>query len=118
MPTAAPRDPTALLGFDAIFMPEPASDWTFRGDPFVWRALAARLATVERPSALADAVEVVKANFGQLVGVDLADEPTPDSVFRPEFDGGGISGGRASLRAWRDTLMPLLEQRLAAAVDD
>jgi hypothetical protein len=104
-------------GWAAIFVPEPTSGWGFRGDPYVWRALAARLAVVDCPPAPCDAVEVVKAAFRELVGVGLDDDPSPDSVFRPEFDGGGISGGRISLTAWRDNLIPLLEQRVRTALD-
>jgi hypothetical protein len=58
------------------------------------------------------------ATFRELVGVGLDDEPALDSVFRPQFDGGGMSGGRVGLRAWQDTLMPLLGQRLRATLDD
>jgi hypothetical protein len=58
------------------------------------------------------------ATFRELVGVGLDDEPALDSVFRPQFDGVGMSGGRVGLRAWQDTLMPLLGQRLRATLDD
>jgi hypothetical protein len=102
----------------AVFVPEPRSGWGFRGDPHVWRALGARLADADRPPRPEEAIEVVKAAFRDLVGVDLDEDPVVDAVYRPEFDGGGMSGGQVSPRAWREHLLPLLEQRLRDGSDD
>jgi hypothetical protein len=101
-----------MTGFAAIFDPEPTSGWGLRGDPFVWRALALRLSPVERPADASAAIAIVHVAFRELVGIGFSDGPGTQSIFRPEFDGGGMSGGQVSLMAWRNNLMPLLEQRL------
>lgn len=93
-----------------LFEPEPIT-WGFRGDPDVWQALRAQLVTVEPPSRMADAVELLRAAFVEVVGVDLGEDPTVEYVHRPEFAHGGMSGGMISLDAWRQTLMPMLEER-------
>jgi molybdenum cofactor cytidylyltransferase len=105
-------------GFAPIFDPEPTSGWGFRGDPFVWRALAVHLGTVERPPSTHDAIAIVHTAFRELVGVGFNDGPGTQSIFRPEFDGGGMTGGQVSMMAWRTDLMPLLEQRLRSSDGD
>lgn len=73
---------------------------------------------LDPPATAAELVELLHAVFRSLVGVELLAPGSPDEVFRPEFDRGGISGGRVSLRTWRESLMPLLEARAAALWTD
>lgn len=93
-----------------LFHPEP-NTWGLRGDPLVWRTIAAQLETVEPPSRTRDIVELLRAAFLEVVGVDVGQEPTVEYVHRPEFASGGMSDGMISLKAWRETLMPMLEER-------
>jgi hypothetical protein len=93
-----------------LFQPEP-NTWGLRGDPLVWRAIAAQLETVEPPSRTGDVVELLRAAFLVVVGVDVGHEPTVEYVHRPEFASGGMSDGMIGLKAWRETLMPMLEER-------
>jgi hypothetical protein len=59
-------------------------------------------------------IELLHDAFRSVVGVGLHDQVPDNKVYREEFDTGGMSGGWISLLAWRESLMPLLEGRLAA----
>jgi hypothetical protein len=92
-----------------LFEPEP-EQWGLRGDPYVWRALAAHLAGTYLPPSAAEIESMLYAAFNRLVAVDLATDPSP-SVYREEFAHGGLSSGHVSLDTWRAYLMPMLVDR-------
>lgn len=95
-----------------LFEPEPIQ-WGFRGDPWVWRAMRDRCPARE-PRSSAEAFVLLRRLFVEVVGVALADPDLPQWVHRPEFGHGGMSSGVVSLSAWREHLMPLLEERARA----
>jgi hypothetical protein len=93
----------------ALFEPEPAQ-WGLRGDPYVWRALAAHLTGTYLPPSAAEIESMLYAAFNRLVAVDLASD-TNSSVYREEYAHGGLSSGHVSLDTWRVHLMPMLVER-------
>ena len=59
---------------------------------------------VEPPSRMGEAVELLRAAFVDVVGVDLAEEPTVEYVHRLEFAHGGTSGGMIGAPRCRQSL--------------
>ncbi len=93
----------------ALFDPEPHT-WGLRGDPYIWRALREHLSGADMPGSAAEIAAKLHAAFGELVGVDLADDQA-SSVYLEEHAHGGMSSGVVSLDAWRQRLMPMLVER-------
>ena len=97
-----------------LFDPEPPR-WGLRGDPWVWRAMAERLATTYLPPSLNEVERLLYAEFDRLVSVNLASE-TAEWVVREEFAHGGLSSGAIHLNTWRAELIPLLLDRASSRV--
>ncbi|MEU8817749.1 hypothetical protein [Actinoplanes sp. NPDC048796] len=97
-----------------LFEPEPPR-WGLRGDPWVWRAMAERLATTYLPPSLSEVERLLYAEFDRLVSVNLASETTA-WVVREEFAHGGPSSGAVHLDIWRAELIPLLLDRASSRV--
>ncbi len=93
-----------------LFEPEPR--WGLRGDPPLWRAMSERLADVDMPDSPEDVARLLRSTFAELAEVDL-DDPA-SSVYREQFNEGGMSRGMVCLDWWRERLMPLLIERAAA----
>lgn len=72
-----------------------------------------RLAATATPASRADATRLLHSVFREVVGVDIHGS-RDESLYRAEFDSGGMSGGHVDLTTSRERLMPLLESRLAA----
>jgi hypothetical protein len=100
---------------DVLFSPPPAQ-WGLRGDPHVWELLRVDLSDERIPATAEIAIGQVHDSFARIMGVRLDDQDLPDHVFREELDHGGMSGGHVSIEAWRERLMPLLEERARALV--
>ncbi|MEV4349333.1 hypothetical protein AB0J83_33160 [Actinoplanes sp. NPDC049596] len=98
-----------------LFDPEPPR-WGLRGDPWVWRAMAERLATTYLPPSAGEVERLLYAEFDRLVSVDLAAETSP-WVVREEFAHGGVSSGAVHLDTWRAELLPLLIERARGRLD-
>jgi hypothetical protein len=98
-------------GLSVLFDPEPER-WGLRGDPHLWRALRERLAGHAIPPSANETIRLLREEFRQLAGVDLADEAA--SVYREQYAHGGMSSGMISLDAWRGRFMPLLAERARA----
>lgn len=96
---------------ESLFEPEP-EHWGLRGDPHLWR----RMHAFFRETALPDSPEIledlVRDAFQVLSGHAL-DEG--EDFYVEDFDTGGPSAGRVSVRFWRETALPLLRSRLATA---
>jgi hypothetical protein len=103
------RDGTMTM-LDVLFAP-PEVQWGLRGDPHVWELMRVDLSDVRVPPVADVTIRLVHESFSRVVGVDLQDADLPPHVFRQELDHGGMSGGHVSIEAWRERLMPLLEQR-------
>jgi hypothetical protein len=95
---------------DVLFA-APEVQWGLRGDPHVWELLRVDLSDVRIPASADTAIRLVHESFERILGVRLDDPDLPDHVFREELDHGGMSGGHVSIEAWRERLMPLLEER-------
>lgn len=111
--------PTLAALFDRPTRP-PAPDgrwrpewqWGMRGDPHLWRALQERFATEPLPADAAALDTLVRAAFVELTGRTL-DEA--DAFFVERFAHGGLSSGCVLPKWWRETGLPHLRERLAAA---
>jgi len=68
---------------------------------------------VEPPSRMGEAVELLRAAFVDVVGVDLAEEPTVEYVHRLEFAHGGTSGGMIGAPRRRQSLFTATDPVLA-----
>ncbi|WP_369148279.1 hypothetical protein [Streptomyces sp. R44] len=95
-----------------LFEPEPGT-WGLRGDPYVWRALRDHLAGTDVPPSVLAVDALLRAAFGEVVGVDLASAES-SVVHRKRFAHGGMSSGMVHLDTWRERLLPLLVQRAEA----
>ncbi len=92
-----------------LFDPEPET-WGLRGDPYLWRALRARLAGQDAPASAGELARRLHAAFRELTGTDLTSDPA-SSVYREQYAHGGMSSGMISLDTWRQRLMPMLFER-------
>ena len=97
-----------------LFVREPVGSWGMRGDAYAWRALRACLEDMPEPKTAVELQARLHEGFADVVGIDKF--PRPEAIYREKFAHGGISSGMVSLIAWRDQLMPLLEERGAAAL--
>lgn len=98
---------------DVLFSP-PDVQWGLRGDVHVWDLMRVDLSDARVPPSADEAIGLVHESFRRVVGVSLSDDQLPPHVFREELDHGGMSGGHVSIEAWRERLMPVLEQRARA----
>ncbi|AQP51998.1 hypothetical protein [Tessaracoccus flavescens] len=105
---AAQMGEPAMLS--SLFIPEP-EQWGLRGDPHAWAALKEHLSTTAIPSDAAETNRLLRAAFKAVVGADLDDPETPETVFRDEFAHGGTTSGHVHLPTWRTRLIPLLLTR-------
>ena len=92
-----------------LFDPEPPT-WGLRGDPYLWRALRAHLASQDIPGSPGELTDLLHQAFRELAGTDLASDPAP-SVYLEQYAQGGMSSGMISLDKWRQDLMPMLTER-------
>lgn len=69
------------------------------------------------PATPGQVLVLLHAAFGELAGVDPADE-AESSAYREQYAHGGMSSGWISLDHWRETLIPLLAQRARAVLQD
>src|SRR5512146_673633 len=104
----------ASMKMSALFEPGPRR-WGLRGDPHLWEALRGRLAGQDMPGTVEEVMDLVLAAFAELAGADLDSDHEP-MVYREQYAHGGMSGGWISLSTWRETLLPLIAERAAAAL--
>ena len=107
------------MTIDDLFLRDPIR-WGLRGDPHLWNEMRAALRGKPLPDDLGAANAVLLTTFKKIVGVELPNPgkaPDPDKVYLKKFaTGTGMSDGQVSLLFWRDTAMPILLDRFAAAV--
>lgn len=102
-----------VAGAAALFAPAPRR-WGLRGDPHLWDMLAAAAADWPPPADAAALERDLAAAFRAVVGQDWnGDEPIPVAALAKPW--GGMSNGMVDPRWWRQTGVPLLLSRLAAA---
>lgn len=92
-----------------LFEPEPMS-WGLRGDPWLWREMKERLASVQLPRTAEDVAAIVSAEFERLTGRPVSRSET---IYVERYSHGGMSSGMVSPDFWRDTAIPLLQRRHA-----
>lgn len=91
-----------------LFTPEP-KQWGLRGDPYLWREMAASLADVETPISFEDLDWRITSKFRELTGTTRATTKSP--IFIERYDQGGISSGMISPEFWDSTGLPELRKR-------
>lgn len=100
-----------MVGIGTLFDDEPVQ-WGFRGDPWLWRALAERLADTPLPDDRGTLDAVLRQAFATEVGRTVT-TTVEDTVAVPRFAHGGMSSGIVSLPWWRDVGLSLLLDRSA-----
>ena len=94
-----------------LFDPEPTS-WGLRGDPYFWRYLKEKLASVGMPTG-PDALErFIRHEHLKLSGKELT---MSSMAYVERFAHGGMSSGGISGHWWTETGIPLLRERCIAA---
>ena len=93
----------------ALFQPEPTS-WGLRGDPYLWREMKERLASVPWPRTAEEVAATVAAEFERLTGHPISH---PEMIYVERHSHGGMSSGMVWPEFWRDTAIPLLQRRYA-----
>lgn len=88
--------------------------WGLRGDTYLWRELRRRVADLPLPPTESDLRSLLEAAIGEILGTPLGE--ADDVVYLPAFDPGhGMSAGSVSTSWWRETGVPTLLNRFAAA---
>lgn len=103
--------PALPAGVARLFDPPP-SKWGLRGDPYLWEAMAERLADDPWPQHRAALAARIGETFVELTGYPL---DHPRAVFLRSYDHGGLSSGCVHVPYWREELVPLLLARFDAA---
>lgn len=90
-----------------LFDPIPAG-WGLRGDLFLWIKMASALNHLPISENLDEVLSKVAAQFRVMTGASLESDA---AVHVARFMRGGISSGMVSAEFWRESLIPLLQQR-------
>ena len=90
-----------------LFVDEPRQ-WGLRGDPFLWREMRERLASVDQPDTPEQLRAVIETTFQELTGHPISH---PGHIHVERYKGVGMSNGWVVPEFWRETALPLLEQR-------
>lgn len=96
-----------MVDIAALFKPEPGS-WGLRGDPLLWREMAASYAGVPLPADLRAMAQSLVDSFERLSGQSLS---VSEPIFLRRHAQGGMSSGQVSPPWWREQGMPLLLTR-------
>lgn len=91
-----------------LFHPEP-KQWGLRGHPYLWREMRDALADVSCPDNALKLHELLAQQFEMLTGTSLAADI---KIHVERFAHGGISSGMVDAKYWKETLIPLLCERL------
>lgn len=84
--------------------------WSFRGDPYLWRALRAEFASTPLPADSWTLEKLIRARAEAIAGRPLGHHDEPFHV--PEFDPGhGMSAGGVTPSWWNDTGIRILVDR-------
>ena len=95
----------------AVFDPDPWQ-WGLRGDPHVWWHMAEVLSAEPFPQTEAQLVALIERTFEDFTGAPWS---TPEPFYLEQYAHGGMSSGIVSPDWWRQTGLPLLLERFAAA---
>jgi O-acetyl-ADP-ribose deacetylase (regulator of RNase III) len=91
------------------------SQWGLRGDPYLWRALRAELATTRLPSTSWDFQDTLRAAVDRILGTSLSSSDEP--IYLSEFDPGhGMSAGAVLPSWWKTTGIRILIDRFEATL--
>jgi hypothetical protein len=100
------------LKVGSLFNPAPRR-WGLRGDPYLWRALQARLAKTILPATVSKFVAILEDEFRMETGRRLAVGP---HFVLEKFACGGMSSGGVDPQFWCGRAVPLLVQRYCRAI--
>ena len=94
-----------------LFDPDPWQ-WGLRGDPHLWWHMAEVLSGEPCPETTAQLAALIERTFETLTGASWA---TAEPFYLEQYAHGGMSSGYVSPDWWRETGLPLLLERFAAA---
>ena len=93
------------------------SQWGLRGDPYLWRALRAELATTPLPPNSWELQDTIHASAAGILGTPLTSAGEPIHV--SEFDPGhGMSAGAVLPSWWKHTGIRILIDRYEATATE
>jgi hypothetical protein len=90
-----------------LFSPEP-NQWGLRGDPFLWREMAAQFSSIELPASSSELAALLYESFTILAGNAVS---FSGHIQLPRHSHGGMSSGGISTNFWRERGIPLLLAR-------
>ncbi|MGV3524331.1 MAG: hypothetical protein ACO1RX_08905 [Candidatus Sericytochromatia bacterium] len=90
----------------------PPTRWGLRGDPPLWQALAQGALHEDWPASPADLTATLERLFENVTAYPLNHA---EPVYVAACDQGGLSAGLVSPAFWRETVLPLLQERYARA---
>lgn len=100
-----------LLKVGELFNPEP-DHWGLRGDAFLWKELAEKLADQPVPGDVRELERLLENAFWEATGHSLS---FCTEILVDRFAGDGLSRGGISGATWRYRLFPLIVQRYETA---
>lgn len=105
---------TAPDSIGRLFDRAPAP-WGYRGDPYLWRALRARLADTRLPADSWRLEELIREQAETIIGTALTSDE--EGIYVPMFDPGhGMSAGAVSPGWWNATGIRILIDRFEATL--
>ena len=99
----------------ASLFEEKPRQWNLRGDPHLWREMAAHFAQTPLPATADELSALIETAFESLTGYPLS-STTP--FFIERYSHGGMSSGYISPDFWRDKILPLLRIRYAELLEN
>jgi hypothetical protein len=95
---------------DDLFQPAPTG-WGLRGDPVLWQEMRAVLAGRPLPASARELRELLEQSFAVLTGHRIGTTDRSLKITAYKKSAGGMSNGMVSPEFWRETAIPLIEQR-------
>lgn len=92
----------------SLFDKQPAQ-WNLRGDPHLWREMRAHFDDIPLPSSTEELVALIEAAFHTLTGHHISET---EMFFTERYNTGGMSSGMILPTFWRETIIPLLVERM------
>ncbi len=93
-----------------LFQPAPTG-WGLRGDPMLWQDMRAVLTGRPLPASAPELRDLLEQSFAVLTGHRIDTGQNPLKITAYKRPAGGMSNGMVSPEFWRETAIPLIEQR-------
>lgn len=90
-----------------LFKEEPFR-WGLRGDPYLWREMRVQFNETPLPASTRELAALIEEAFTSLTGHPLSET---EAFHIERFSHGGMSSGMVSPKFWRESAIPLLQER-------